>query len=259
MGSRGSPPRPWGVGNDAPDAAEEGYTPRTVSLAGDAQVRLRRGLWAGVGFDLSHRRFVEQEDSGLIASGALGGAVDGRVMGVGVVLTWDSRNNSAFPRMGGLYQLRALGYGDAVGSDFGFTKVSLDARRYLPVFGRHVVAVRVVGMGTAGAPPFDHLPRLGGEVLLRGYYEGRFRDCQLVALQAEYRAPVWWRFGVVAFGAAGQVAPRFADVALERFRVSAGGGIRFRFTGDGMNIRLDVARGIGRSSGGLYLGVREAF
>lgn len=253
------PTKHWGIGNDAAEAAEEDYTPRTFRVAVDARRRLGHALWAGVAVEAAHRALVETVDTGLLAAGALPGAVDGRMIGVGPSLTWDTRDGSLWPRAGGLYLLRAVGYGDATRSDFGFSRLTVDLRRYLPVLGDQVVALRVLGEFTGGTPPFDRLPQLGGERLLRGYYEGRFRDRHLLALQGEYRLPVWRRFGVVAFASAGQVAARPGDFAVDRFRAAVGGGLRFRVSPDGLNLRVDVAQGLTVQSGGFYLGVQEVF
>lgn len=253
------PTKLWGVGNDTPEDAEEDYTPQTFALVADAQLRLRRQLWAGLTLDLVHRRFVERTDGGLLAEGLLPGGVDGRVTGVGVLVTWDTRSSSLFPRSGGVYQLRMVGYAGVTGSDFGFTRVTLDMRRYLTSIRNHVVALHVTGTATGGAPPFDYMPDLGGELLLRGYYQGRFRDRHRIVGQAEYRAPVWWRFGAVAFIEAGQVAPRWGDFALHRFRTAVGAGVRFRISPDGLHLRADFARGLVGESSGFYLGIGEAF
>lgn len=52
-----------------------------------------------------------------------------------------------------------------------------------------------------GDPPFQELPRIGGDKLMRGYYEGRWRDYCATALQSELRIPLVWRLGVTLFGA----------------------------------------------------------
>jgi outer membrane translocation and assembly module TamA len=97
-------------------------------------------------------------------------------------------------------------------------------------------------------------------VLLRGYYQGRFRDQVMVTLQAEYRLPVFWRIGLVGFAEAGQVAPRAGDLAVDAFKASLGGGLRFLLAPrEGVNIRADYGWGFGVGAGGFYLAIGEAF
>jgi outer membrane translocation and assembly module TamA len=104
------------------------------------------------------------------------------------------------------------------------------------------------------------VPQLGGDQLLRGYYGGRFRDQDLLALQAEYRMPVWWRLGAVGFVAAGQVAPKLDDLGLDRFKPAAGLGLRFLLSPEeGLNIRADYGWGFDVESSGFYLSIGEIF
>ena len=94
---------------------------------------------------------------------------------------------------------------------------------------------------------------------MRGYYDGRYKDLDQMIFQAEYRFPIYKRFSAVAFGGTGSVAKNFADYALNDFKYSYGGGIRFAVdTKEKLNIRVDYGIGQGRNSG-LYLQLGEAF
>ncbi len=142
--------------------------------------------------------------------------------------------------------------------DNGFGAYTVDLRRYFPVARTHVVALQALGIATSGEPPFDLYPQLGGESLLRGYFQGRYRDRSLLALQGEYRLPLFWRLGAAGFVGAGQVAPRIGDFGLDRFWVSGGAGLRFLLARrEGLNIRADFA--FGEDSSGFYLSIGEAF
>jgi outer membrane translocation and assembly module TamA len=102
------------------------------------------------------------------------------------------------------------------------------------------------------------LPRLGGDVLLRGYNGSRFRDKILAAAQVEYRAPLIWRIGIVGFAGLGQVADRFEHLGRRGLKPSLGFGLRFNLDPpDGLNLRLDF--GFGRKSDGNYLSGGESF
>jgi outer membrane translocation and assembly module TamA len=128
------------------------------------------------------------------------------------------------------------------------------------VFKSHVLALRALGNGIGGDPPFDILPQLGGDALLRGYYQGRFRDRDLLAFQAEYRAPVWWKLGAVAFASAGQVAPDLGGLRVDAFHPAAGFGFRFLIQeAEGVRIRADFAWGFDVESSGFYINIGEAF
>lgn len=254
------PNKYWGVGNATPDGAEEDYTPRLLQAKIDVQRRIAPALYVGASVQAGHRAVLARADTGLLATGEAPGSSDGRIIGGGVLATYDTRSSVIYPRSGSLLQFRASGYSSAIGSSYDFATFTLDLRRYVTTFPSHVVALRAYGVATTGAPPFDLLPQVGGDVLLRGYFQGRFRDRNLVALQAEYRAPLIWRIGVVGFGAAGRVANRLDAFALDGIKVSAGGGLRFLLSRqEGLNIRADFAYGFDVKSSGFYLAIGEAF
>ncbi len=248
----------WGIGNDTPDSAEEDYTPKTLTMRGWPQKRIAPGWFAGFSAALIDRGFTELEEGGLLDSGLVPGAEDGQVVGVGGSLIRDGRDNTVYPRRGGYHQLLVDLFGKVWIGDYGFGRYTLDLRGYFPVAHTHVVALQALGIATSGAPPFDLYPELGGDRLLRGYFQGRYRDRNLIAFQGEYRLPVVWRFGLAAFVGVGQVAPEISGFGFDRFWVSGGGGLRFLLARkEGLNIRADFA--VGEGSTGFYLSLGEAF
>jgi len=109
-----------------------------------------------------------------------------------------------------------------------------------------------------GEAPFQIMSFLGGMNFMRGYYMGRFRDNNAIILQGEYRMPVWWRFGAVAFASAGDVAYKIDQFKLSDFKVTFGVGIRFAIDPkERINFRLDFAWA--DDSSGIYFTVVEAF
>ena len=255
------PTKFWGIGNDTPEDAEEDYTPERLNvMTADFQRELRRGWYAGLTGTAGRREITSVEEGGLIDSGTVPGSEDGWAVGLGAVATRDTRESTTFPTGGSFHQLRATLHGEALGSDFSFGFYSLDLRRYLSVGTRKVVALRAVGAASTGTPPFDRLPQIGGDQLLRGYFAGRFADRQLMALQAEYRGPVWWRVGWVAFGGTGQVANNWGSFAFDGFKTSVGGGLRFLVSEqESLFIRADFGYGFDTGSTGFYLNIGEAF
>jgi outer membrane protein assembly factor BamA len=109
----------------------------------------------------------------------------------------------------------------------------------------------------SGEPPFYDTGKLGSSEMMRGYFEGRYRDRQHLALQAEYRSPLFWRMGGVVFASAGNVGRRLDSAMLSGLKPAAGVGLRVAPMADvPVNIRLDVAYGSDMS---FYLNVGEAF
>ena len=248
----------WGIGNDTPDDLQEDYTPRVINANVEIQRRVLPSVYVGGRIEFAHRRLLETDSLGLLAAGALPGTEDGQVLSGGLLLTWDTRDNTVYPRNGGYRQLRAMINDSSFGSDYEYSRYSLDVRQYLSPASGHVLAIRGLGVATSGTQPFDVMPQLGGEELLRGYYGGRYRDNNLVAVQAEYRAHVWKRLGAIGFVSAGRVSHQMRDMDFSGFKPAAGFGLRFMLAPDeGLNLRADW--GFGNGSSGFYLGLGEVF
>ncbi len=254
------PTKFWGIGNDTPEEDSTKYTAGTFDNMLEFQRQLAVGWYLGVIGQAAHRKLLEVEPGSGLDTGTIPGAEDGTIVGVGLSVARDTRTNTTFPRSGSFHQIRATLFDGLFGSDYEYGTLSLDFRKYLSPRQGHVLALRVYGVGTTGSPPFERLAMLGGDLLLRGYYIGRFRDKDMLALQAEYRATLWWRIGAVAFVGAGQVASRLADFEPDGFKASAGLGLRILLSPrEGLNIRADYGRGFDVGSSGFYLSLGEVF
>ena len=251
------PAKFWGIGNDTPDEAEEDYTPRSGWARGRVEHRIIGSLYGGVRLSALARSLIETEDDGALGEGVVPGSEPVDLVAAGLSATWDSRDVVVFPRRGILSQLSVDRYAEWLGSDYEYTFWTVDLRGYLPI-GVHVLAGQALLFAVDGTAPFDQVPRMGGDWLIRGYYEGRYRDDILAALQAEARIQVWRRFGAVVFVGAGQVAPRLGGLEFGEFHPSAGLGVRYRLSKQqNLNIRVDLA--VGDGSWGLYFNLGEAF
>ena len=81
----------------------------------------------------------------------------------------------------------------------------------------------------------------------------------MVYTQLEYRRPLFWRFGMVIFAGAGDVAGDFSDFAISEFKYVFGvGGRLAAIPEDKLNLRVDL--GIARGGQiAIYAGISEAF
>jgi hypothetical protein len=247
----------WAIGPGAPGSSEEDYTPRTFLFEGGAQRRVGEAWYAGPSVRAFHRKIVETEAGGAIERGEVPGTRAGWMMGAGATLSRDTRDVDTSPRRGAFHQLHAIVFDRLIGSDFELTELGLDLRQYLPL-SRAVLGLRAATRVTVPGAPFDYLPSLGGENLLRGYYQGRYRDRTLLAAQAELRAPIWRRIGGVLFCDLGQVASHLDRMRRDRTRVSGGAGLRVLLSREErFHLRADY--GVGSGTSGFYLGLGEAF
>jgi Omp85 superfamily domain len=253
------PTKFWGVGNDLPEQNEEDYTPDQLHLLLEIQKQIGPGWYAGVVGQVGYRTLRDIEAGGLLDASPIPGTEDGTAVGVGALLSRDTRSSTVYPRTGSYHQLRAEIYDGALGSSYDFGTVTLDLRAFMSL-ANSVVALRALGVASPGDPPFDIMPQLGGDVLLRGYFAGRFRDRNLVALEAEYRTLLWWRIGAAVFGGVGQVANAVDAMRFDGFHPAAGAGLRLLLSPEeGLNIRADFGYGFDVKSSGFYLGIGEVF
>jgi hemolysin activation/secretion protein len=147
-----------------------------------------------------------------------------------------------------------------IGSSQDFSLACLDARTYVALLPswRMALALQARAEVAFGDPPFQELPRIGGDKLMRGYFDGRYRDFCAVALQAEIRLPIWWRFGLTIFGGLAQVAPSPAELAAKNLKVAIGIGARIRLDdASNANMRIDIAWADGCPQ--CYFNFGEAF
>jgi outer membrane protein assembly factor BamA len=182
----------------------------------------------------------------------------GVVSGLGLVWVWDVRDHVFFPNFGGITTGRVVFYTGDLGSNYTYSWIELDARRYWGLGDDHVIAAQLYYSGVGGFPPFYKLPALGGSSIMRGYFKGRYRDDHYFAFQVEYRQYFWWKFGFVAFIGAGDVANEITSMQMRHLKPSYGAGLRFLFDEEQkINLRMDI--GFGLNTNGIYFGIEEAF
>ena len=261
FGYRRSPFDFYGVGNGAA-GPPQGVINESAFFDILARTALTRKLVAGFGFRFTSAEIYPRGQGSFTGEGLVGGE-GGDTAGIGYTVSWDSRDSPYFPRRGAYLQTLAFIHDRALGSDFDFTRMVVDARAFIPLFRSHTVGFQLYGAFSGGTPPFYELPALGGQHRMRGFYEGRYRDRQYLTLQAEYRLPLLWKFGVSLFAGVGDVAGSLGGFRLAELKYSYGAGLRFLVNREKrIPLRLDYAAGrsaFGQDGTGVYLTLYEAF
>lgn len=248
----------FGIGNDTREEDEEPYDLRMFGVELEISGRVAPQTYVGF-LQQAERTWVSDiQPGGLLATQDITGADGGWLVGYGLVGRYDDRDSTFDARRGGFYELRLLRYDELFGGDFDATRVDVDLRHYFTLFETHGLALQGLAQLASGGLPFTALPELGGANLLRGLYGGRYRDENLLALQAEYRFPIHWRFGGVVFAGVGEVAESVGDFRLGGVHPAGGGGLRFSIDRDErVNARVDVGASAGAAA--VYVSVGEAF
>jgi len=251
----------YGIGGNSPDLGNEEYVLGTSGGIIDYQLPPALIISTRVGFVLEYREYVikdRKENPYLNSETKYTGEKGGTVSGMGLIWVWDNRDNVFFPNSGGFTKSKVLFYTKDIGSDFTYSWLEVDARRYWSFSPAHVIAVQIYLSTCSGDPPFFKLPSLGGSSTMRGYYQGRYRDNNYFTVQVEYRQHVWRWLGFVVFAGVGDVAPQLTSLQLHGLKPSIGTGLRWLFNKEQkINLRMDI--GFGKNTNGVYFGIEEAF
>jgi outer membrane protein assembly factor BamA len=249
----------WGLGKIAPDSNEESYKFKQYYVFLHPQCLIAKNLFLGVVYQYQRVFNIDYDAGGLFDKENVVGRNGYHVSGIGMSVTYDTRNNAFAPDKGVMLQFYFDEFAPILGSNYLYTSYVLDLRRFLRIYNDQVLALQLQGNFNTGQVPLRSLASLGGSNAMRGYYAGRFRDKNAGVLQAEYRVPLFWRLGAVGFADMGNVGPDLRDINLYHFKYSYGGGVRVALNRtEKLNLRLDYGLAKGGSNG-FYLQLGEAF
>jgi outer membrane protein assembly factor BamA len=160
---------------------------------------------------------------------------------------FNTREPRGNPRSGGRYGIVFQRFEDLDDHRYSFNRVEVDLQQYVPlVRDRRVLALHgLVSLSEADAGanvPFYLQRTLGGPDDLRGFRRFRFRDRNLLLLQAEYRWEIFTAVDGALFYDAGKVASRSEDLTFRDLETDYGIGFRFG-TINGIFLRVEGAFG----------------
>ena len=248
----------FGTGNNvSPDYIEK-YNALFPRIRLNAVKKIKPNLFVGLRYAFDDFNFTRVDSGGILEKRQLTGSTGGRISGLGAQVNYDTRDALFFPRKGSVVEAYLYGEGQLTGSQFTYQRLSVDASRYFSIGKNSVLALNGAAVLSLGDVPFHQMPVIGGTKRLRGYFEGKYRDENLLVLQSEWRFPLVWRLGGAVFGGLGQVSDKPLGWSLANIRYNFGGGIRLTIDkAQHINIRADY--GIGYKSSGFYLTIGEAF
>lgn len=215
-------------------------------------------VYAGIGYQYEDYRIKDLVPGGTLESASIPGGKGSKTAGFGFQFLYDSRDSVLYPNKGVFATISTMHNGAGVGGDRSFSRYVLDVAYYKTLRPRYILALNSYNSFVVSNAPFQQQSLVGGNKKMRGYYEGRYLDKNLVVGQAEMRFPIKGRIGAAVFGGAALLGNDAQFLRTGQPIFAGGGGIRFNaIRKDHLNIRLDYA--IGRESSGLYLVFGEAF
>lgn len=249
----------YGIGPDTRLSDEETYEVAFPRFRTDALGRVGKNSYFGVRYWLENHRMLVLDSAGLLDSNRPLGWDGGTISGLGSVYILDTRDNVYSASSGYKIELSAMGFHEAIGSEFRYLQANTDFSVFFTPWKkyRHVFGAQVQSETLFGDVPFFALSRLGSARMMRGYYSGRFLDQKQMAAQMEYRFPLFWRLEQTLFASTAFIGNDFDDWALSKAKTAIGSGLRLVLNkNDRIKVRLDVAYG---EELNFYVTFNEAF
>lgn len=253
----------FGTGSKTLELNKEIIDQKFFRIRAEAEKRFGRSF-TGVTLNFESYRFTDKQPEGVYPSGTFD-PEGGQVLFAGLSQIVDNRNSNTYSTSG--FYLK-LNYSYAPGffgkNDFEGSQTKVDIRNFKSLSEKTVLGINAAYQAIQGTrAPFYLLPQLGNDMMMRGYYTGRYRDQNLLALQAEIRYRFIPRLGATAFLAGGTVYPN-RNLSVRNIKPAAGAGLRYFYDIDrGLSVRADYAIGEKRPGekwqSGFYLALGEAF
>ncbi len=245
----------WGVGYEAGRHAEEENFNRTriyfkpEVLYRIGRTRLFVGLEGDVNYVYAHgisdKSRIDNQRTKILA------------VGMGPTIQFDSRDNTASAHKGVFLRFYQLFYPNFA-NKYAFSMTDLTFSAYKQLWRGSVLAGEIHGMFNNGDEvPWTMMAQVAEDTgRMRGYYEGRYNDRNLMEAQIELRQNVYKRIGVAIFGGAANVFDYFDNINWKHTLPNYGFGLRYAFKAD-TGLRLDF--GFTNQKMGVVFSINEAF
>lgn len=253
----------YGIGNDTWEKDEDYLDQTLYRIKVDVEKNIAPKLYIGVNANYDHFKFSDVHTGGIFEDNTILGKTGGQFLALGVSALYDSRDVTTYSTKG-LYSRFKYAYApNFFGKDnFVGSLTEVDVRGFVPIASPLTLAIQGIYRGSFGNnTPFYVMRDLGGDMMMRGYYLGRYKDKNYLASQAELRYRFHPRFGIAGFYGAGSTFSKDNNIRLVP---SYGAGARYFFSLEhGSSIRFDYAYGEKRANegrqSGFYLSISEAF
>lgn len=248
----------WGIGNNTTEADIEEYTSQEIDANFSFFKEAFANFYLGLKYEWGRYRVVETEANSFLKLNAIRGYKKTHVSGIGTAFSYDTRNSQFFPTKGFNWDFEFIFHQKFWGSEYNFYRCKLDFRNFFPLYENHIFATQLKFMQACENVPFQLLPKLGGSEIMRGFYEGRYRDQKYLASQIEYRFPLYKKFRGNIFSGLGCVNTYFKDFSWNDFKLSYGLGLRYLIVEEQkLYFRTDF--GFNGEDMKVYFGATEAF
>ena len=248
------PTKYWGIGydNGSNDENEISYSRFKFEAKPRFMFRLAENTYLGPmanvqyvnTYDFSNSAIVDNEDKRFTTIGG------------GFSFMYDSRDVILNATKGWYIQLDQLFYPSFFGNKHIYHTTDLSVSTYYKAWKGAVIAGEFHSQFNYNDVPWPMLASVGGPNRMRGYFEGRYRDKNIIEAQIELRQHIWKRNGAVLWFGAANVFPEANAIRWRKTLLNGGIGYRWAFK-QGVNVRLDL--GLTKHGVGFVFNINEAF
>lgn len=257
-----SPDKFYGIGQHTRNTNPQTFEIKYLQIFGNASHSFFFDeFFAGLTYDISYAHVYNMEiDNTIAPENMLPDQKNNLLFGVGPYIAYDSRNDMDFPSHGKYITAGLFLYPKYNEHSYGFYNYMVDARTYIPIFEKQVLALQLFAGASEGDMPFYKLYQLGGAERMRGISNKyMYIDKYVYFTQAELRRHLFGRFSMVVFGGIGNAFDNFGELHEATIKYVYGVGGRLQASKhEKINLRVDYGRGRFGDSG-LYLTISEAF
>ena len=244
----------FGIGKDSPPDRRTNYSLESTDLGGFIALKPLR--WVRFGGELGYFSptlgpgtdprfpsteliFTDTEAAGLLEQPTY--------LYKNLFVEIDYRDQPGNPRSGGLWRAKYGAWNDRDLERYDFGRFDAEAAHFFPIFDKkRVFALRMgvsyVNNQPGDRVPFYFLPYIGGSDTVRGFKEFRFRDENVIFMNAEYRWEAFSGLDMALFFDMGEVSDKWESIDLRDAKKSYGLGFRFN-NYKSVFMRFDVSVG----------------
>lgn len=206
----------WGIGNEVLnlDSPTTMFYSRTY-FQGEFLRKIVPNVFAGLQVQISATRNINFNHSTGDLLNDVRGRASSHTSGIGPNLIFDFRDNPFSPTKGWFLELSYVPHNHQLQSEYSFNEMLVDGRKYFEFPKNQFLGFQMLGNFSWGDVPLRELPRLGGSNLMRGMVQGRYRDKNMVAFQAEYRKGIHRFIKIAAFVGSGMVNKNVRDFSTK--------------------------------------------
>jgi hypothetical protein len=255
----------YGIGSNTRKADEQRISEKRLRLTFLGEKRVGNNFYLGYvlgGYNYVYR--IDNTGKSFEADLTPYDRNGGTVVFAGPSFTFDNRNNNTYTTKGLLINtyLNVM-HGLFADNYYKGSFFNIEYAHFISLSKRLVLGINVQEQSLLGKEtPFYLLPEIGNDEMMRGYYNGRYRDKNFLAGQTELRFRLSDRIGVAGFAGTGTVFKN--SFRFNELKPNYGGGLRYFFdTEKGLTMRVDYGFGERipgeKRQQGLYLSLGEAF